>query len=181
MHLVEAESVGPIEGEDPVVLPPRPPHRRVSVSFVFTLSILIGTVVAIYVLLPARHDLLVTEAITHHREGGPWELESPSDDALHGWAIAVVGKEAPLPPAGTHVVGARQLVILKRRAALIRLQVGSDEVTYLVQHARGIQSERISRDDGDVHAEQRRKGKFTVVAVGPAATEKAWSHVLFGP
>jgi len=180
MHLVEAEDVGPIEGEEPVALPPRPPHRRVSVSFVFTVSVLIGTVVAIYLLLPARHDLLVTEAIAHHREGGSWELESPSDDALKGWAIAVVGKDAPLPPPGMHVIGARQLVILKRRTALIRLQVGDDQVTYLVAHARGIQSEHISRDDGDVHAEQRRKGKFTVVAVGPTATEKTWSHALFG-
>ena len=181
MHLVEAEDVGPIEGEEPVVLPPRPPHRRVSVSFVFTVSVLIGTVVAIYLLLPARHDLLVTEAIEHHRDGGPWEIESPSEDALKGWTIAVVGKDAPMPPPGTHVVGARQLVILKRRTALIRLQVGDDQVSYLVAHARGIQSERISRDDGDVHAEQRVKGKWTVVAVGPTATEKAWSHALFGP
>jgi hypothetical protein len=86
-----------------------------------------------------------------------------------------------MPPDGTHVIGARQLVILKRRAALIRLQLGDDQVTYLVQHARGIASDRVSRDEDDLHAEQRRRGKFTIVAVGPAATQKTWSHALFGP
>ena len=180
MHLVEAEDVGPIEGEEPVVLPPRPPHRRVSVSFVFTVSVLIGTVVAIYLLLPARHDLLVTETIAHHRDPGSWDLEAPSPDALKGWAIAVVGKEAPLPADISHVIGARQLTILKRQAALIRLQIGDDQVTYLVQHARGIAPEHVSRDDGDLHAEQTKHGKFTVVGVGPAATQKAWVHTLFG-
>jgi hypothetical protein len=181
MHLVEAEAVGPIEGEDPVVLPPRPPHRRVSVSFLFTISVLVGTVVAIYVLLPARDGHLISEAISQHRESGPWELDSPSDDALHGWAIAVVGKDAPMPPMGSRVIGARQLTILKRRAALIRIQLGDEQVTYLVQHSRGIAPEHESRDDGDLHAEQRRRGKFTIVAVGPAATHKTWSRALLGP
>lgn len=181
MHLVEAEAVGPIEGEDPVVLPPRPPHRRVSVSFLFTISVLIGTVVLIYVMLPARDGLLLTEAVSHHRDSGPWDLEHPSADALKGWAIAVVGKDAPMPADVSNVVGARQLTILKRRAALIRLQIGGDEVTYLVQHARGIAPEQASRDDGDLHAEQRRRGKFTVVAVGPAATKDTWSRALLGP
>src|SRR3954471_9626035 len=97
MHLVEAEAIGPIEGEEPVLLPPRPPHRRVSVSFLFTMSVLIGTVVLIYVLLPARHDLLVTETISHHRDSGSWELESPSAEKLRGWAIGVVGPGVPLP------------------------------------------------------------------------------------
>src|ERR1041385_3479424 len=169
MHLVEAEDVGPIEGEEPVLLPPRPPHRRVSVSFVFTVSVLIGTVVAIYLLLPARHDLMVTEALSHHREAAQqWEIEGPSAEELKFWAIGVAGKDVPLPAHADHVIGARKLTILKRPAALIRLQVGSDEVTYLVAHSRGIGPEKASRDDGDLHAEARRHGKFTIVAVGPA-------------
>ena len=63
MKLVEAEAEGPIEGETAIVTPPRPPHRRVSVSLLFTLTVLIGTVVAIYLMFPARHNVLLTEAI----------------------------------------------------------------------------------------------------------------------
>src|SRR5436190_4463050 len=97
MNLVEPEAVGPIEGDDALVTPPRPPHRRVSVSLVFTLSVLIGTVVAIYVLLPARHDVLVTEAIQRHRGENTWDLEAPSGSELRAWAIGVCGKGVPLP------------------------------------------------------------------------------------
>jgi hypothetical protein len=181
MHLVEAEAVGPIEGDAPLVTPPRPPHRRVSVSFLFTLSILIGTVVAIYMLLPARHDLMVTEAIDHHRNSGSWDLENPSAPELRGWAIGVVGKGVPLPPGTAHVIGARRLQILKRGAALIRLQLGTDEVTYLVAHARGIAPEHVKRDDGDLHAEEIRRGKFAIVGVGPAASSQTWVPQLLGP
>jgi hypothetical protein len=181
MHLVEAEAIGPIEGEEPVVLPPRPPHRRVSVSFLFTMSVLIGTVVLIYVLLPARHDLLVTEAISHHRDPGAWDLEGPTPSEVHAWVIGLGGKDFPMPKEMPPVIGARRLEILKRRAALLRFKVGSDDVTYLVQHARGIGPDHVGRDDGDLHAEARRRGKFTIVAVGPAATAKTWIPVLLGP
>ncbi|HSD87127.1 MAG TPA: hypothetical protein VLB44_06415 [Kofleriaceae bacterium] len=181
MHLVEAEDVGPIEGDAPLVTPPRPPHRRVSVSFLFTMSILIGTVVAIYMLLPARHDVLLTEAIDHHRDSGPWDLENPSASELRAWAIGVVGKDVPLPPESAHVIGARRLQILRRGAALIRLQLGNDQITYLVQHARGIAPEHVKREDGDLHAESLRRGKFTIVAVGPTASSQTWAPALLGP
>jgi len=52
MKLVEAESTGPVEGDAALVTPPRPPHRRVSVSLVFTLTVLVGTVVTIYAMFP---------------------------------------------------------------------------------------------------------------------------------
>jgi hypothetical protein len=48
------------------------------------------------------------------------------------------------------VSGARQLDILNRAAALIRLRIGDDEVTYLVQRARGIvpeDAERVERSE----------------------------------
>ena len=106
MHLVEAEAVGPIEGDEPAVTPPRPPHRRVSVSLIFTLSVLIGTVVTIYMVLPARHDEIVTEAVRQHRATEPaWDLEAPTAGELRAWAIGVIGKDVPLPPkdSGKHV------------------------------------------------------------------------------
>lgn len=174
MHLVEPEDVGPIEGDDPRVTPPRPPHRRVSVSLLFTLSVLIGLVVTIYLVFPARHDVLATEAIAQHRESQTWDLEAPSPTELRAWAIGVVGKGVPLPAEAATVVGARRIEVLRRRAALIRLQVGGDQVTYLVQNSRGMTPDHAEHKDGDLRAVAWRRGKFTTVAVGPDATVATW-------
>ena len=183
MKLVEAESTGPVEGDAALVTPPRPPHRRVSVSLVFTLTVLIGTVVTIYAMFPARHNLLLTEAIAHHSESGPpWDLAAPGGDALRAWLIGAVGKDAPLPGEGAAaaigVIGARRLDILNRAAALIRLRIGDDEVSYLLQRARGIAPEDAERVDGPLRAVAWRNGRFTVVAVGPDATAAGWRAAL---
>ena len=176
MKLVEPEAEGPIEGEEPIVTPPRPPHRRVSVSFLFTLTVLVGTVVAIYVVFPARHNLLLTEAIESHQEADPkWDLVGPSAAELRAWAIGVAGKDVPLPPADAiRIVGARSVTIHDRRAAGIRFAVGPDEITYLVQHTRGVPPKHAERTDGDLHAVSWRTGKFTCVAVGPSASAASW-------
>jgi len=184
MKLVEAESTGPVEGDAALVRPPRPPHRRVSVSLVFTLTVLIGTVVTIYAMFPARHNLLMTEAIAHHQDpGAAWDLVSPTRDALRAWMIGAIGKDAPLPGEAATVIGARQLDILNRAAALIRLRIGDDEVTYLVQLPRGIAPEGAERvERGEAGAALRavawQRGRFTVVAVGADATAARWRAVL---
>jgi len=179
MKLVEAESTGPVEGDDALVTPPRLPHRRVSVSLLFTLTVLVGTVVTIYAMFPVRNNVLMTEAIEHHREANPtWDLLAPNPAELRAWVIGVVGKDVPLPGEGTSVppviIGARRLDILKRAAALIRVRIGNDEVTYLVQHARGIAPEHSERQDGDLRAVAWRKGLLMIVAVGPEATAASW-------
>lgn len=179
MKLVEAESTGPVEGDDAQVTPPRPPHRRVSVSLVFTLTMLVGTVVTIYATFPARNNVLVTEAIERHREANPtWDLVAPNPAELRAWVIGVVGKDVPLPGEGTPVIppviGAARLRILNRAAALIRVRIGDDDVTYLVQHARGIAPDHSERQDGDLRAVAWRKGPFTIVAVGRDATAARW-------
>jgi hypothetical protein len=192
MHLVEPEEVGPIEGDDPRITAPRPPHRRVSVSLLFTLSVLIGLVVTIYLVLPARHNVLLTEAIERHRDSGvTWDcascLDAPSHAELRAWAIGVVGKGVPLPNehidtgdsmnkerSFVKVIGARRVEVLNRDAALMRLQIGSDQVTYLVQHARGIAPKRDDKDDGELRATAWRNGKFTCVAVGPQTSTSTW-------
>lgn len=183
MKLVEAESTGPVEGDAALVTPPRPPHRRVSVSLLFTLTVLVGTVVTIYAMFPARNNVLVTEAIERHREPNPgWDLSAPSPAELRAWAIGVVGKDAPLPGEATFaIIGARRLEILNRAAALIRLRVGDDDVTYLVQHARGIAPERSERQDGTLRAVAWRTGPFTIVAVGADATAARWRAALHAP
>ena len=192
MKLVEAESTGPVEGDAALVTPPRPPHRRVSVSLVFTLTVLVGTVVTIFAMFPARHNLLMTEAIAHHRDpGAAWDLVTPTRDALRAWMIGATGKDAPLPGEAATVVGARRLDILNRAAALIRLRIGDDEVTYVVQRARGIAPESAERvepgetgdkvprgSDGALRAVAWRSGRFTVVAVGADATAAHWRVAL---
>jgi hypothetical protein len=179
MKLVEAESTGPVEGDDALVTPPRPPHRRVSVSLVFTLTVLVGTVVTVYAMFPARNNVLVTEAIALHRETNPtWDLAALNLTELRAWVVGVVGKDVPLPGEGTTVtpvvIGVRRLTILSRAAALIRVRVGDDDVSYLVQHALRIAPERSERQDGALRAIAWRKGPFIVVAVGPDATAARW-------
>lgn len=175
MNLVEAEDVGPVEGDAPLVTPPRPPHRRVSVSLLFTLTVLTGTVVAIYMTFPARHNVLMSAAIkSHHATEPAWDLTSPSATELRAWAIGVVGKDVPLPAPTTTIIGARRVELFDREAALIGTKVGADDVTYLVQRARGVAPDHTERDDGDLHAIEWRTGPFTCVAVGPGATANAW-------
>ena len=174
MKLVEAESEGPVEGDDAIVTPPRPPHRRVSVSLVFTLLVLTGTVVSIYMVFPARDNVLLTEALDEHRSPPAWDLTAPSPPELRAWAIGVVGKDAPIPATGD-VIGARRVDIHDRPAALLRIKIGSDDVTYLVQHARGISPDHSERTEGEVFAMEWVSGRFTCVAVGPSATRDRWA------
>ncbi|HUJ62786.1 MAG TPA: hypothetical protein VLX92_29995 [Kofleriaceae bacterium] len=182
MKLVEAEATGPVEGDAALVTPPRPPHRRVSVSLMFTLTVLISTVVAVYVMFPARHNVLVTEAIAHHRDPpAVWDLAAPSAAELRAWAIGVAGKEVPLPQSSATVIGARRLDLFDRGAALVRLRIGGDEVTYLVQHVRGIAPERADRIDGELRAVAWTRGPFACVAVGPAGSAARWLAAVGGP
>ncbi|MBC7973799.1 MAG: hypothetical protein H7138_02355, partial [Myxococcales bacterium] len=175
MKLVEAESTGPVEGDAALVTPPRPPHRRVSVSLLFTLTVLVGTVLSIYTVFPARHNVLVAEAIERHRDADPaWDLTAPSPTELRAWAYGVAGKDVLLPRADLQVVGVRQLMVLNRPAALIGVRVADDQVTYLVQHARGIAPAETEQLDGDLRAVAWHHGPFAVVAVGADATASRW-------
>ena len=176
MKLVEAEAEGPVEGEEPVVTAPRPLHRRVSVSLLLTLAVLVGTVVAIYTLFPARHNLLLTAAIEQHRDAHPppWDLVAPSEPELRAWAHGLVGKDVPLPKGPLTAAGAREVMILDRRAALIELQIAGERVTYMVVHHRGMAPDRTVRIDGDLRAVAWRTGKYTRVAVGRDATAASW-------
>ena len=179
MKVIEAEVTGPVEGEEAVVTPPRPLHRRVSVSLLLTLSVLIGTVVTIYSVFPARHGVLMSEAIERHRDANPaWDLAAPAQPELHAWAIGVVGQGVPLPPAELPVIGARHVELLQRHVALVRVKVGDDEVTYAVQHSRSAAPEHGDRVDGDLRAVSWHQGKFSCVAVGPEKTSKAWIPAL---
>ena len=178
MKLVEAEATGPVEGDAALITAPRPPHRAVSVSLLFTLAVLVGTVATIYIVFPARHNVLVTTAIELHRDPVSWDLTAPSLAELRAWMTGVVGKAPPLPADGAapavSMIGAAETKIFKRSAAVVRMQIGGDEVTYLVQHARGISPEHLERADGELRAIAWRTGLYTVIAVGPDADARAW-------
>lgn len=182
MKLVEAEAEGPVEAEGAVVTPPRPPHRRVSVSLLFTLTILTGTVVAIYMTFPARDHALLTEALNRAHDDEPWDLAKPSVAELRAWTIGVAGKNAPMPQLddpSIAIVGARQIQVLEQRTAVMQLTVGGEPVTYLVQHARGIAPKRTERTDGDMRAIAWRKGPYAMAVIGPKSSK--WVGVFGKP
>ena len=132
-----------------------------------TLSVLIGTVVTIYTVFPARHGVLMAETIARHREPPAWDLASPSPAELRAWALGVVGKDVPLPAADLPIIGAKRIEVLHRHVALVRVKVGADEVTYAVQHSRSAAPEHGDREDGDLRALSWHQGPFACVAVGP--------------
>jgi hypothetical protein len=182
VKIVEPEVLGPPEVEEapPHPTPPRPEHRRVYVSFLFTLAVLVGTVVTVYTVFPARHNVVVTAAVSEHRRSdATWQLPAPRPEQLASWSLGVLGGEAPLP-AGD-VVGARAIDIVNRHAAVIGYKVGGAEVTLLVQRARDMPPRRVSKDDGDDHVEAWRVQKWTFVAVGPAASAATWKAALGVP
>ena len=178
MNLVEAEATGPIEGDEPIVTPPRPLHRRVSISLLFTLTVLIATVVAIYMTFPARNDVLMTEALARHRDVAPaWDIANPTPSELRAWAIGVVGKDPPLPRTSS-IVGARETRVLDRRAALIQVAVDGEPVTYVVQQTPIVSPAHSEQADGEFRAIAWRVGEFTCVAVGKATSEPAWKSAV---
>jgi hypothetical protein len=63
---------------------------------------------------------------------------------------------------------------LKRHVAVMRLRVGTDEITYAVQHSRSASPEHVDRIDGDLRAVGWHTGSFSCVAVGPNATSATW-------
>ncbi len=179
MKLVEADATGPVEGDDALVTPPRPPHRRVSVSLLFTLTVLIGTVVAIYVTFPARNTVLLTQAVHYHTDPPPaWDLVNPTAPELRAWAIGVLGNSPPLPSGTARVIGAHETKVLGRRAAVVRLAIAGDEVTYLVQQTPVISPDLTEDSAAGLRAMAWRRGQFTCVAVGPEANASSWYAAL---
>jgi hypothetical protein len=178
MNLVEAEATGPIEGEDAIVTPPRPPHRRVSVSLLFTVSVLVGTVVTIYSVFPPEGDL-AGEALAAAREGqtaADVQLASPGE--LRAWMTGVIGEGAPLPPASVHVLSARRVRLVHHDAALLHVRTGDVDATYVVQTAREGEPARDVFDAGDLRAIAWRAGGFACAAVGPAASADRWQAAI---
>lgn len=178
MKLVEADAEGP-SAEAPIVTPPRPEKRRVSISLVFTLSVLIATVVTIYMVFPARHNELLTTALQQHAAPPPWQLAAPSEPELRAWMIGVVGSGAPLP-AGLAAIGAAATEVARRPTAIVRYRLAAagapgeaGELTYVVQKVRSAAPRTGERLERGARAVQWREGDWMVVGVG-AAQDPSW-------
>lgn len=177
MKLVEADAEGP-SAEEPIVTPPRPEKRRVSISLVFTLSVLIATVVTIYMVFPARHNELITTALHQHEAPAAWQLAAPSEPELRAWMLGAVGRGAPLP-TGLTVLGASQLEVARRPTAVVRYRLPASpsaapgELTYVVQKVRSAAPRTGERVLHGARAVQWREGDWLVVAVG-AAADASW-------
>ncbi len=178
MKLIDTDDADDASHPEPPVrpTPPRPEKRQAMVSLLFTITVLVGTVVAVFTIFPERHNEILSTTIHAHRKPEAWDLTRPDDATLAVWARGVLGDAPPLPAPGADLVpiGAHDLDILGRRAALVRYRLGGDELTYLVQRARDIPPRRERRRDGDDDAEGWRNGPWTCVVVGPAKSADAW-------
>lgn len=185
MKLVETDRHGPpgVDDGSETITPPRPEHRRVSISLVLTALVLVGTVATVYLVFPERHNLLMTRALEAHREVPEFQLERPSEAELKAWSIALLDRRVPWPSLdqGLEVIGAGSLSVLNRRAALARYRVSTDDITLVVQAAREVPPRKHRRINGDEYVVSWRKGRWTFVAVGPAGTVDNWKSRLGAP
>lgn len=186
MKLVETDTAVPADEvaleEDGKPTPPRPEHRRVSVSLLFTLFVLVATVVTVYLVVPERHNALMEAAIEAHESTAAFELERPTRAEVRAWSLALLEREVPWPDArdGVEILGVRSARVLNRRAALVRYRVDGAVVTVLVQRPRDAVPQAHWREHGDTMCISWRRGKFTFTAVGPAA-EQGWREFFGTP
>jgi hypothetical protein len=174
IHITDADRPEDELDPPPVVTPPVPEKRSAYASLIFTACVLIGTVVAIYTVFPARKNETINAALRNHRAPDPaWSLTAPAHDALVAWATGVLGDEPPLPD-GMSVVGARALEIRHRRAIYVRYSLGDAHVSYVVQHAADAPADRTQRKDGPDLIEAWHDSGWTIIAIGPDASADDW-------
>ena len=187
MKLVEADTRGPEDEieieEDGHPSPPRPERRRVSVSLIFTLLVLVATVVTIYVVFPARHNALMETALDAHQQTD-WkpDLDHPGPAELHAWGLALLGVPVPWPKAGAdlQIVGASATKLLNRPAAIVRYRIGDQRVTVLVQRPREPIPRTLRRHENGLLCVTWRRGKLSFTAVGPEDADH-WRTILHAP
>jgi len=178
MKLVESDVPDRPTGEH--LAPPLPPHRRVAVSLVFTVSVLVGTVAIIYGVFPKRNNEVLDIAIEHHRDPHKLELVGPSRGEVLAWSVGLYGKAVPWPEVsdGVHLEGAYALRIFRRPAALLRLSVDGQPVTLMAMKARDWPPRRRQNRDGELVAKSWRSGKWLFVAVGREDGVARWQPVV---
>jgi hypothetical protein len=157
--------------------------RSNRLSLVLTLTALAGTVVAVYALVPARDNELMTQSAIEHRSPPDPDIVGPTPGELRAWTIGALRGEVPWPAigAGAEVVGASALAIQKRPAALVRYRVGELPVTLVAQRGRDAVPRKYHRRDGDELVVSWRRGPWTIIAVGPADAFDRWRPVVGAP
>ncbi len=189
MKLVESDRRGPNDSDEDIetTTPPRPEHRRVSVSLLLTASVLIGTVVAIYLVFPERHNALLTRGLELHNSPPAFQLEMVSQNELRDWSVKLfegTSHRVPWPElkgGGVELLGVANESILARRAALARYRLGDHEMTLVVLRARDAPPRTHQRNEGAISAVSWRKGRWTFVAVGQAEHRKTWGQLVDAP
>jgi len=178
MKLVESDVPDRPTGEHPA--PPPPPHRRVAVSLVFTLSVLIGTVAVIYTVFPKRNNEVLDIAIEQHRHPDTFELVEPSRGEIVAWSVGLYGRAIPWPKVteGVHLEGAYAMRVFRRPAALVRLSVDGQPVTLMAMKARDWPPRHRENHDDELIAKSWRSGKWLFVAVGREDLEARWQPVV---
>lgn len=183
MKLVETDTKGPGDEEEelpePPATPPRPPHRRVAVSALLTLSVLVATVVTVYVVFPKRDNQQISRALEFHREPGTFDLVKPSREKLLVFGLGLLGR-VPWPEASVPIEGVRADTIVGFPAVMVRYRVNGQPVSLVVQRARDTPPRRHSRSSGELQAESWRVERWTFVAVGAADTDD-WQRVMEVP
>lgn len=184
MKLIESDRPGPADDSDSEpATPPRPERRRVSVSLLLTMSVLIGTVVTIYTVFPERHNLLMTRTLELHRQPPEFQLKRPSAAEVSAWGLAALDRNVPWPDSSQEstIVGATSFVVLNRRAALVRYRIGQDEISLVVQRARDALPRQHRRYDAEEYVISWRNGPWTFVVAGPSHSFSTWSRFVGAP
>ena len=183
-----------------VLLPPRPERRRVYVSLFVTLATLVATVVTIYTVFPKRSGELLDVALETYAkptiassasnpaddaaDAVELELERPNDAELRAWSKGLLGGDVSWPSwsgGEATVVGAHSLTVLRRKVAVVRLSIDGEDVCLLATRARDAPPRTRRRQRDDSYAVSYRRGRWTLVAVGPYESRVSWLPKVGAP
>jgi hypothetical protein len=157
--------------------------RSNSVSVLLTLLALGATVAGIYGFFPRRDNELMTQAIEAHRRRTTPDFAAPTDRELEAWTLGAVGEPVPWPERTAQIrpLGAIGLEIQKGRAAMVRYEVAGNQVSIVARRARDPARRTARRLADDLAARSWRRGRWTFVAVGPAAAADQWIALIGAP
>ncbi len=189
MRLVEGEieHAGDGSERDGPPTPPRLEHRRVYVSLFLTTVVLVVTVVTVYLVFPKRAGQLLDTALDVHANDcvdESFDLVQPTVAELEAWSKGLVGANVAWPQltgVDALLIGTCSLTVLHRKVAQLRLTVDSESVSLFVTRGRDAPPRTIRRIRGDLFAVSYRRGRWTWVAVGPAADRNHWLPLVGAP
>jgi len=182
MKLIDSEFEHQSDDEPSVVARrPRPERRRVYVSLIVTLSVLIATVALIYGIFPKRDNELLDATIDNHRDPGEPGLTEPTRPELEAWTVGVLGRGVPWPELDAELLAAHSFVVVRRKVALLRMRIGGDVVSLAVTLVRAAPPRTHRRVRDGLYAVSWRRKRWTFVAVGPEASAETWAGALGAP